>query len=231
MKKHFRVVYILSALSLFFVACGSGGGLRDIPTIAPLPTATSVSTATAAPTGTSISHVITWKTREVTNTSDGRRYYAVDDPAVIAAARKVYEELRVYYTFPNGAPTLEQFEQDMAKFTADPDRIKGAVQNFKVNNLDRSGYWKFPPLSAYKWDNKAEFNAAGTQVSMVLRAEVFFTQWVSLKTNTVTHNKTGRGLATDVTMFYNETNGLWKVIFEKSTVASEEPLVTVTPVK
>ena len=42
---------------------------------------------------------------------------------------------------------------------------------------------------------------------MVLRADVFFTQWVNLKTNTVTHNKAGRGFATDVTMFYNETTG------------------------
>ena len=231
MKKYFRVAYILSALSLLFAACGNGDSLRDVPTIAPLPTAITAPTATIVPTATPISYAVKWKTREVTNTSDGRRYYAVDDPAVIAAARKVYEDLRMYYTFPNGVPSLEQFEQDMAKFTADPDRIKGAVQNFKVNNLDRNGYWKFPPLSAYKWDNKAEFNAAGTQVSMVLRADVFFTQWVSLKTNTVTHNKAGRGFATDVTMFYNETTGLWKLIYEKSTVAIEEPLVTVTPNK
>ena len=34
-----------------------------------------------------------------------------------------------------------------------------------------------------------------------------------------------------MTMFYNETTGLWKLIYEKSTVAIEEPLVTVTPNK
>jgi hypothetical protein len=115
MKKHFWFISIVSTLSLFFVSCGNSGGLRDIPTIAPLPTATTAPTAPVAPTATAISYAVKWKTREVANTSDGRRYYAVDDPAVIAAARKPYEDLRAYYNFPNGVPTLEQFEKDMKK--------------------------------------------------------------------------------------------------------------------
>lgn len=194
------------------------------PTNTPVPTIEPTSAVTATP---SVLFPITWTVTETTS-ADGRMIYVVDDPDVIRAAQEGYERLREYYTFPNGLPSKEQIETDIAELVVDPDRVRGAVEQIEKWR-ESGGYWMMPPIAVYKWTDKAEFSEDGSQVSMTFTAELHHNEWFSLNAGTVTFVEDKRGLSADVTMLYNENTGLWKVLAETTTVSEKVPIATVTP--
>ena len=200
--------------------------LQSTPTPAPTiePAAEPTAAATATP---GVPFPITWTVRETTS-ADGRKIYVADDSPVIRAAQKGYERLREYYIFQNGLPPKEQIEKDLAELVADPDRVRGAVEQIETWRQS-GGYWKMPPISVYKWADAAEFNEDGSQVSMTLTAEFHRNEWFSLAAGNVTFVEDKKGLSADMTMLYDEYTGVWKVLSEKTTVAEKLPIATITP--
>jgi len=154
--------------------------------------------------------------------------YVVDDPDVIQAAQEGYERLREYYTFPDGLPPKEQIERDMAELGADPERIRGAVDQLEKYR-ESGGYWRLPPLSVYEWTDKVEFNQDGSQVSMTLTAETYRGEFVSIEDGNITFVQESKGFSVDVVMLYNENIGRWKMLSEESSLGESGAVVTVTP--
>lgn len=170
---------------------------------------------------------MTWSVKSAT-TSDGRTIYRVDDPAVIRAAQKGYEKLRAYFTFQNGLPSKEQVEKDMAAILADPDALRGTVGSLEKMR-EAGGYWVFPPISAYTWADKAEFNEDGSQVSLTLNLGTVRVSYFDIKKDKVTFIQDVKSGSEEVTMLYDEFEGDWKVLKEKGVVEPAGAVASVTP--
>jgi hypothetical protein len=170
---------------------------------------------------------MTWSVKSAT-TSDGRTIYRVDDPAVIRAAQKGYEKLREYFTFQNGLPSKEQVEKDMTAILADPDALRGTVGSLEKMR-EAGGYWVFPPISAYTWADKAEFNEDGSQVSLTLNLGTVRVSYFDIKKDKVTFIQDVKSGSEEVTMLYDEFEGVWKVLKEKGVVEPAGAVASVTP--
>lgn len=232
-----RIRWLLFVMAVLAAACGTASPSSGIATVAPDPaTAAVLLTPTPSPTVVpttvvtatpNIPFPITWTVRQAT-APDGRTIYIEDDPSVVRSAQEGYERLRVYYTFPNGLPSREQIGQDLTKMIVDPDRVRGAAE--QIESIRKAGgYWILPPLSAYQWTTKAEFNQDGSQASLTLTAQEYHAEFFNLAEGQVTFTEDDQGFSTDVTMVYDEFSGLWKLLTEKSAFKQRGRVATVLP--
>lgn len=232
---YFTIVSVVCATLLF--SCGPAATSAPAPTATTLPAATEHPAPTRAPTAIltveltptqSVPFPVTWTVRETTN-ADGRTIYVADDPAIVRAAQEGYEQLRNYYTFPNGLPLKEQIEKDAAEFTVDPDRARGMVEKIE-GWRSYGGYWIYPPFEeGWKWSDMAEFTADGSQVTVTAKTvDILRSEWFDLQAGKVTYTQDSTNGKAVVTMLYDTLTDTWKLLDEQND-GNDGPVVAVTP--